>query len=135
MPDSDAIALGNLIDTRIDELPPLLRERFERMRGRRYAELLQCDHPPGAKAIKLFSNDYLSLANHPSIVGVMLAATSDTTDSLWMSSVFFKDDSPQRRLEQRLAAFLDAEDCVLTQSGYCANFGLVQSIAAPGVSV
>ena len=50
MADSDAIALGNLIDTRIRDLHPLLQERFDRLRGRRYAELLQYDRPPGASA-------------------------------------------------------------------------------------
>jgi CAI-1 autoinducer synthase len=34
-----------------------------------------------------------------------------------------------------LAASLRADDCMLTQSGYCANFGLLQSIAAPGINV
>jgi CAI-1 autoinducer synthase len=135
MNPSEASVIENLIDSRGVELPPLLRDRFDRLRGRRMGELLHSSRPPGPLAIKLFSNDYLSLANHPRIVRAMLDAASDNIDSLWMSSVFFAHDSPQRKLERRLATYLGTEDCMLAQSGYCANLGLLHSIAAPGVNV
>lgn len=47
-----------------------------------------------------------------------------------MSAVFLRDDSPQHRFEQRLAHFMGAERGILCQSGWCANTGLIQSIAA-----
>jgi 7-keto-8-aminopelargonate synthetase-like enzyme len=75
------------------------------------------------------------LSDHPQIVRAMRSAIGAGTDSLWMSSVFLEDDSPQRKVERRLAAYLGAEDCVLMQSGYCANLGLLQSIAGPGTPV
>src|SRR5262249_46310855 len=56
-------------------------------------------------------------------------------DSLWMSPVFFGDDSAQRQLERRFATYLNAEDVVITQSGYSANLGLVQAIARRGTNV
>jgi CAI-1 autoinducer synthase len=52
-----------------------------------------------------------------------------------MSSVFLQAGSAQHRLEARLAAFMDAEDGVLAQSGWAANVGLLQSIAGPGIPV
>jgi len=135
MDDANASAAENLIDSRGLELPPLLRNRFDRLRGRRMSELLRSNGPPDPRGIHLFSNDYLSLANHPNIVRAMQRATAENTDSLWMASVFFGDDSPQRQLERRLAAYLGTGDCVLMQSGYCANVALLLSIAAPGMNV
>jgi CAI-1 autoinducer synthase len=135
MDDANASAAENLIDSRGLELPALLRNRYDRLRGRKLTELLRSNGPPDPRGIQLFSNDYLSLANHPNIVRAMLAATSENTDSLWMASVFFGDDSPQRQLERRLAAYLGTDDSVLMQSGYCANVGLLLSIAAPGMNV
>jgi CAI-1 autoinducer synthase len=52
-----------------------------------------------------------------------------------MSSVFLQEGSAQHRLEAKLAAFMGAEDGVLTQSGWAANVGLLQTIAGPGVPV
>ena len=117
MDDTNASATENLIDSRALELPPLLRNRFDRLRGRRIAELLRSHGPPDPRGIQLFSNDYLSLANHPNVVRAMLTATAENTDSLWMASVFFGDDSPQRQLERRLAAHLGTGDCVLVNAG------------------
>ena len=135
MDDAHARTAENLIDSRGLELPPLLSNRFDRLRGRRLTELLRSNGPPDPRGIQLFSNDYLSLANHPNIVEAMLKATAENTASLWMASVFFGDDSPQRQLERRLATYLGTGDCVLMQSGYCANVALLLSIAAPGMNV
>jgi 7-keto-8-aminopelargonate synthetase-like enzyme len=89
MDPTNASAALNLIDARGLELPPLLQNRFDRLKGRRMAELVHANGPPDPRGIQLFSNDYLSLANHPNIAEAMLAATAENADSLWMSSVFF----------------------------------------------
>jgi CAI-1 autoinducer synthase len=54
---------------------------------------------------------------------------------LLMSQVFLQEGSPQHRLEQRLARFMESEDGLITQSGWAGNVGLMQSIAGPGVPV
>ncbi len=117
------------------KLPPVLKKRFDGLSSRRISELMEPQGVLDFDAVRLFSNDYLSLSNHPRIADAQLAAIRNASDSLWMSSVFFGEDSLQRRLERRLAAYLRAGDGMLSQSGYCANMGLLQSIAGPGTNV
>lgn len=84
---------------------------------------------PGTDALHLSSNDYLSLARHPNILRAMSASLLHDGNGLLMSGVFLHGACPQLALEERLANFMRAESGVLCQSGYCANTGLIQSIA------
>ena len=130
-----SVAHETPMDAHASKLPVLLRDRFERLRGRKMSDLLRAHGAPDRSGVHLFSNDYLAIANHPKIARAMLVATAGNTGSMWMSSVFFSEDSPQRLLERRLARYLSADDVMLTQSGYCANLGLLQAIAGPGTRV
>jgi CAI-1 autoinducer synthase len=125
----------NGMDARASELPALIRGRFERLRGRKMTQLLSAQGAPDRSGVHLFSNDYLAIANHPRIAQAILVATAGNIDSPWMSSVFFGEDCQQRMVEHRFAQYLGAEDTMLSQSGYCANFGLVQAIAGPGTRI
>jgi CAI-1 autoinducer synthase len=91
--------------------------------------------PAGANSIMLAGNDYLCLAGEPVLVQAQVRALQASQTQPLMSSVFLQAGSPQHRLEAKLAEFMDAEDGVLTQSGWAANVGLLQSIAEPGVPV
>jgi CAI-1 autoinducer synthase len=84
---------------------------------------------PDADALMLVSNDYLAIAKHPEILQAQSEALLRMGNGLLMSGIFLHGDNPQARLESRLAAFLKAEDVVLCQSGWCANVGLLQTIA------
>lgn len=84
---------------------------------------------PGKNAIQLMSNDYLALANHPEILAAQRDVLLRDERAVVMSAVFLHDQSPQRDFEQRLAHFMNAESGILCQSGWCANTGLIQSIA------
>lgn len=84
---------------------------------------------PGPDAIQLMSNDYLALARHPDILRAQSEALHQDGGGMLMSAVFMHGDSPQQRFEQRLANFMGAEHGILCQSGWCANTGLIQSIA------
>ena len=90
---------------------------------------------PGRGAIEMVSNDYLSLARHPAILRAQADTMLAQGNGILMSPVFIGEDSPQRRLERRIARFMGAEDGLLSQSGWCANVGLVQSIADPTTPV
>ncbi len=90
---------------------------------------------PGHGAIEMISNDYLSLARHPAILRAQADAMLEYGNGNLMSPVFIGEDSPQRRLERRIAGFMAAEDGLLSQSGWCANVGLLQSIADPATPV
>ena len=101
----------------------------------RYRERAGDAHPvigsiaPGPDAVRLFSNDYLGLSGDARINAAKAEALLGTANEVLMSAVYLHDDSNQRRFERRMAAFLGAEDSVLCQSGWCANVGLLQTIA------
>jgi len=90
---------------------------------------------PGADAVELWSNDYLSLAGHPAIVKAETEALEGGGGDLYMSAVFLNETSLQRALERQMAAFVHAEAAVLCQSGWCANAGLVPALADPTTPV
>ncbi|HEX2530206.1 MAG TPA: alpha-hydroxyketone-type quorum-sensing autoinducer synthase, partial [Burkholderiaceae bacterium] len=54
---------------------------------------------------------------------------------LLMSSVFLHGDNPQSRFEKKLAAHMGSEDGIISQSGWNANVGLIQTLANPQVPV
>lgn len=84
---------------------------------------------PGRDAVHLSSNDYLSLAKHPEILRVTAESLLREGGGLLMSAVFLDGTSPHLQFEQKLAHFMRAEAGILCQSGWCANTGLLQSIA------
>jgi CAI-1 autoinducer synthase len=86
---------------------------------------------PQHDSIRLLSNDYLSLSNHAEILETQANVLLKEGNGMLMSAVFLLNGSnPTRDFERRLAHFLQAEDGVLCQSGFCANTGLLQSIAS-----
>ena len=85
---------------------------------------------PDATAVRLSSNDYLSLARHPKILAAMTESIQKNGNGLLMSGIFLHGTCPQLALEDRLANFMQAQSGILCQSGYCANTGLIQAIAS-----
>ena len=90
---------------------------------------------PGVHDVKLTSNDYLSIAQHPEILRAMAGSILNEGNGILMSGVFLHGNNPQINLEKKLAEYMDAEAGVLCQSGWCANTGLIQSIANKDVPV
>ena len=84
---------------------------------------------PNADSLHLSSNDYLSLARHPEIINAASNTILTEGNGLLMSSVFLQRDNPQLALEKQLAYFMHAEAGILCQSGWCANTGLIQTVA------
>jgi len=116
------------------ELPDFASLRVERYYRERVRNTWGGGHimrgrTPGADVLQLCSNDYLSLARHPAILGAMAESIRRDGNGLLMSGIFLHGACPQIDLEQRLAAFMSAESGVLCQSGYAANTGLIQTIA------
>jgi CAI-1 autoinducer synthase len=117
-------------------LPAFLASRVEQYYEERVRKSWSGGHimkgrVPGADALHLSSNDYLSIARHPEIIDAMVRGIRSDGNGLLMSGVFLHgDDCPQLRLEDRLATFMGAEAGVLCQSGFAANTGLIQSIAS-----
>lgn len=116
------------------EIPGFLALRVEKYYRERVRDTWAGGHimrgrTPGADALHLSSNDYLSVAQHPHILAAMADSIAQDGNGLLMSGIFLHGVSPQLALEERLAEFMQAEAGVLCQSGYCANTGLIQSIA------
>ena len=85
---------------------------------------------PGPDDIILQSNDYLCLAKNIEAIASQIAELKRGGSGPQMSGVFiFDDEHIVRRLEAKFAAFLNMSGALLSQSGYNANVGLVQSIA------
>jgi CAI-1 autoinducer synthase len=115
--------------------PEFLRARVDDYHVRRKVELWQGRHPlqgrsPGPGDIKVRSNDYLCLAGHPHVIESEVAALragghGDSVSRVWVHH----ERDITREFEQRVAALMQAEDCVLCSSGYTANVGLIQSFA------
>ncbi len=84
---------------------------------------------PDDNAVQLINNDYLNIANHPEIVAAQTHSLNEHGNGLMMSGVFLKGDTLQSKFERKMAAFLQTDDAMLSQSGWCANTGLLQSIA------
>ncbi|MGH4029121.1 alpha-hydroxyketone-type quorum-sensing autoinducer synthase [Actinomycetota bacterium Odt1-20B] len=87
---------------------------------------------PGPGAIHLSSNDYLGLAREPRILKVMADTLTSEGNSTLMSGAYLRGTHPQLRLENDLAHHLRAAGGILCQSGWAANTGLLQAVAAPG---
>ena len=90
---------------------------------------------PGDDDIQLVSNDYLSIAGHSKIKKARIDTMQSSHNEMLRSGVFRFGEDPQVLFEEEMAEWLSAESSLLSQSGWCANVGLVQSIAAPEVPV
>jgi len=120
--------------------PEFLRTRVDRYYRERVEETWDGGHimigrKPGVDAIRLMSNDYLCMARHPEVLAAQRDALADSRGAMLMAAVFLHDDSAQARFERSMAAFMRAEASMLTQSGWTANTGLLQSVAGAGVPV
>ena len=126
--------LINLKNARVQNapLPGFLASRVARYYEERVQKSWSGGHimkgrVPGADALHLSSNDYLSIARHPEIVDAMARCIRSEGNGLLMSGVFLHgDDCPQLHLEDRLASYMHADAGVLCQSGFAANTGLIQ---------
>jgi CAI-1 autoinducer synthase len=122
------------------ELPDFLTKRVSGYYRERVQKTWNGGHimkgrAPGADALHLSSNDYLSIARHPDILEAMSASIRSDGNGMLMSSVFLNDMCSQFKLEERFAHFTHSEASVLCQSGYAANIGLMQTIASPQTPV
>ncbi len=122
------------------QMPEFVTRRMDEHYITRIEQLLGGEHPHAwqptpAGAVFLAGNDYLCLAGEPALVGAQIAALRRGPGELLMSAVFLQEGSAQHRLEQKFARFMGAQDGILAQSGWAANVGLVQTLAAPGIPV
>jgi len=121
-------------------MPDYVNARMDEHYVTRIAQLLGGEHPHAWQptprgAVFLAGNDYLCLGGEPALVGAQIAALRDSQGEMLMSAVYLQEGSAQHRLERKFAALMGAQDGILAQSGWAANVGLVQTLAAPGIPV
>jgi glycine C-acetyltransferase len=85
----------------------------------------------GTEVINMCANNYLGLANHPSLVDAAAAAVREY--GYGMSSVRFicGTQTVHKALEAELSAFLGTEDTILYSSCFDANGGLFETLLGP----
>ncbi|MEY3747188.1 MAG: hypothetical protein RL194_647, partial [Pseudomonadota bacterium] len=137
---SSHLALQKSLQKQQRPLPEFLSSRIDRYYKERVEDTWHGDHimhglTPGKDALHLSSNDYLSVAQHPDILQAMAKSILNDGNGLLMSGVFLYGKNPQFDLENSLAEYMHAEAGVLCQSGWCANTGLIQTIATKEIPV
>ncbi len=85
----------------------------------------------GAQVLNFCANNYLGLANHPSLIEAAKAGMDD--HGFGMASVRFICGTQDRHklLESRLSEFLGMEDTILYSSCFDANAGLFETLLGP----
>lgn len=121
--------------------PPFLFDRVEDYYERRLRQECGGRHPlkgrtPGKDAVRLRSNDYLCLSADPRVIEAEIATLKaighgDSLSRVWSH----QQKDALRAFEERMAALTRSEDAVVCSSGYTANVGLIQSMAAPSTPV
>jgi len=86
----------------------------------------------GADVLLLCSNNYLGLADHPTVRAAAAEAAERYGASAGASRLISGSMSVHRLLEDRLAAFKGSEAALLFGSGYLANVGVVSTLAGRG---
>ncbi|PTO95262.1 CAI-1 autoinducer synthase [Vibrio sp. 10N.286.48.B8] len=90
---------------------------------------------PSRDSVVMQSNDYLSLSHNKAIQQAHQAAISDHDDNVVMSAIFLQDAESKPAFETKLANYVGMESCLLSQSGWAANIGLLQTICPPNTPV
>lgn len=89
----------------------------------------------GREVLLLCSNNYLGLADHPSLKEAAISATSvygvgSGAARLVSGNMFLHEE-----LEKRIALFKKSEAAILFNSGYSANVGVIQALAGRGDTI
>ena len=85
----------------------------------------------GRQVINLCANNYLGLANHPTLIDAAEQALEQY--GYGMASVRFicGTQSPHKALEKKISTFLGKEDTILYSSCFDANTGLFETLLGP----
>ncbi|MFI5027447.1 MAG: 8-amino-7-oxononanoate synthase [Solirubrobacterales bacterium] len=117
-----------------------ISERLEELRGsglHRRLRLVEGAQGPrilldGRPVLLLCSNNYLGLAEHPSVRAAAAEASMRWGAGAGASRLISGNMAPHRDLERRLAAFKGYDAALLFGSGYLANTGTIAALAGGG---
>lgn len=90
---------------------------------------------PRRNSVVMQSNDYLALSHNKQIQQAHQQAIGEHDDNVVMSAIFLQDEDSKPAFENELASYVGMESCLLSQSGWAANIGLLQTISPPQTPV
>jgi 8-amino-7-oxononanoate synthase len=111
-------------------MPDLATRVRERLQALRESRLERSLRPPSG--IDFSSNDYLGLANHPSVIQAVVDAVEQEGVGSTGSRLLRGDRESFAALERRFAAFKGAERALYFSSGYLANLAVLTTFAEGG---
>ncbi|KAF9350598.1 hypothetical protein BGX26_011260, partial [Mortierella sp. AD094] len=85
-------------------------------------------------SVFVHNNDYLRLADNLYVTGRQVEQLETCSQRAFFSSTLLEDDTLHLKLESSLSQYYGKE-CILTQSGYVANTGLMHAICEPGMHI
>jgi 8-amino-7-oxononanoate synthase len=99
-------------------------------RSRRVTESPQGIHLQidGRKVLNFCSNDYLGLANHPSVVQAFKAGADRYGVGCGSAHLICGHSAAHHALEEELAAFTGRDRALLFSTGYMANMGVISAL-------
>jgi len=89
----------------------------------------------GKLLLSFSSNDYLGLANHPQLIGVLQQGALKHGLGAGAAHLVSGHSEAHHELEQRIAAFVGKPAALLFSTGYMANLGTVQALVGRGDTV
>ena len=89
----------------------------------------------GREYINLSSNNYLGLANHPSLKEAAISAIRNYGTGAAASRLVSGNMEVHEMLEKITAEFKRTEDALLFNTGYMANAGVIQALAGEGDAI
>jgi len=121
---------------RPDELPTRLAE-IEAQGLYRRRRVMERQHGvefdfEGKRLVSFCGNDYLGLADHPTVIEVMQGATELYGVGSGASHLVSGHSTPHHALEEELAEFTGRERAMLFSTGYMANQSVISALAGRG---
>jgi len=100
------------------------------LRQRRLLDSPQAEHivANDKKYLSFCSNDYLGLANHPTLIAAMQQAAGDSGVGSGASNLITGHHRYHDELEKKLAKFVDMPAALVFSTGYMANIGVISAL-------
>jgi 8-amino-7-oxononanoate synthase len=107
------------------------------LRQRRLLDSPQAEHivANGKPYLSFCSNDYLGLANHPSLICAMQNAAADSGVGSGASGLVTGHHRYHDELEKQLASFVNLPAALLFSTGYMANIGVLGALVGRGDAI
>ena len=100
------------------------------LRQRRLLDSPQAEHivANNQRFLSFCSNDYLGLANHPTLIAAMQQAAGDSGVGSGASNLITGHHRHHDNLEKKLAKFVKLPAALLFSTGYMANIGVLGAL-------